>query len=196
MFEALAPLREAFPAARWVAPHKLHLTLVFLGPTDPARVAHLTRAMGAAGAHQQFDVATGEGGGRANQWRGGVAWLRLGPGASRVARLALDLDAALGSATYDESHMPRPHLTVARGVSPEVLAAIREWSAANPPLRWHVDRLVLFRSHTDSRGSRYEELATADLIARRSNVTDDMRLTGARRAPRLRNQSNTGVDRE
>lgn len=168
MVDALAALRQAFPEARWVAPHKLHLTLVFLGPTDPARLTDVAQAIeGVARAHEQFIVATGEGGGRANQWRGGVAWLRLASGASEVALLALVLDAAVGSATYDAGRAPRPHLTVARGASGELLAALGEWSAANSPLGWRVDRLVLFRSHTDPKGSRYDELATANLIARR-----------------------------
>ena len=173
MFDALEPLRATFPAVRWVAPRKQHLTLVFLGPTDAARVTHVAHALeSVARARGQFSVATGEGGGRADQWRGGVAWLRLASGASEVARLALDLDAALGSATYDHNRVPRPHLTVARGVSREALAALREWSGANPPLRWRVDRLVLFRSRTDPKGSHYDELATAALAARRPGPGD------------------------
>ena len=168
MSASLAPLRAAFPRARWVEPSKLHLTLVFLGPTDPVRVTHVATAMEGVGrAHERFSVATGDGGGRASQRRGGVAWLRLAAGASEVARLALELDAAIGSAVYDECHMPRPHLTVARGISEEALGALRGWSAENAPLRWMVDRLALLRSHTGPPGSRYDELATADLIAHR-----------------------------
>ncbi len=157
---------------RWVVDEKLHLTLVFLGPTDPARVPSIVQALTrVAGEHEAFSVATGEGGGRANQRRGGVAWLGLSSGAGKVAALARDVDEALGTATYGEERAPRPHLTVARGVSEEALAALREWSAARPPLDWYVDRLVLVRSHTDPGGSRYEPLASVALLTAPAQAT-------------------------
>jgi 2'-5' RNA ligase len=170
VYDALAPLRAAFPRARWVAPNKMHLTLAFLGPTDPAQVPAITQAMdGVARGHPAFEVGTADGGGRAKQWRGGVAWIRLGLGAHAVAKLALDLDGAIGSGTYDERHAPRPHLTVARGVSEEALVALRELSSARSSLTWQVDRVALLRSQTDPRGSRYEELAETRLVARRTS---------------------------
>jgi 2'-5' RNA ligase len=143
---------------RWLPADKLHLTLVFLGPTDPARLpALIAAAEGVAGRHARFGMVTSEGGGRISD-RGGVAWLRLGDGARETADLALDLDAAFGSATYDERRRPQPHLTVARGATKEVLADLRDWASREQPLAWQVDRIVLFRSHTDPGGSRYESL--------------------------------------
>jgi len=164
-WDALAPIRSDHPRVRWLPPQKLHLTLVFLGPTDQPRVAALAAATGRVAArHAAYEVATAEAGGRIDEFRGGVAWLRLREGGRATADLALDLDVELDSRTYDDRRRPRPHLTVARGATDEALADLRTWAAREPPLAWLVDRIVLFRSHTDPGGSRYEELGSWPLI--------------------------------
>jgi 2'-5' RNA ligase len=76
--------------------------------------------------------------------------------------LSLAVDDAIGSGIYDERNAPRPHLTVGRGVSDEALAHLRTL-AAGLDIGWTVDRIVLFRSHTEAGGSRYEALAGAAL---------------------------------
>jgi 2'-5' RNA ligase len=155
----MAALRERNPDARWLPPHKLHLTLVFLGQTEPGdvqRIAAVTAAV--AQRHRAYEVVTGDGGGRVHTERGGVCWLRLAEGGRETAQLALDLDEELGSATYDTTHPPHPHLTLARGIDRAALDDVRSTSRGLT-LRWVVDRLVLFRSYTDPGGSLYEELA-------------------------------------
>jgi 2'-5' RNA ligase len=166
VWEALAEVRTRHPQCKWLPINKLHLTLVFLGQTDATRVPALAAAVDrVAGQHRPFNVATGDGGGRLHDRRGGVAWLRLAEGGHRVAQLSLDLDNTIGSHTFDERHAPRPHLTVARGISEAALNDLRG-VAARITLGWTVGQLVLFRSHTDPKGSRYELLAA-------SSLTDD-----------------------
>ena len=151
-FEALTGLRARHPSARWLPPEKLHLTLVFLGQTDARQVDQIAAATAAVAArHPAYRVTTGEGGGRVNTERGGVCWLRLAEGGHQTAQLALDLDAALGSAIYDATHAPHPHLTLARGVDRQTLDEVR---ATTRPLtfQWVADRLVLFRSYTNLHG--------------------------------------------
>lgn len=115
-----------------------------------------------AARHAPYQVATGEGGGRTGDRRGGVAWLRLAEGGHETGQIALDLDRAIGSATYDAGRPPHPHLTLARGVDQATLDDLRA-VARDVTLRWMADRLVLYRSYTDPHGSRYEELAAVDL---------------------------------
>jgi 2'-5' RNA ligase len=160
---AMAALRARHPDARWLPPHKLHLTLVFLGQTesrDVQRIAAVTAAV--AERHRAYEVVTGHGGGRVHTERGGVCWLRLAEGGRETSQLALDLDAEIGSATYDATHPPHPHLTLARGIDRATLDDVRS-TAKGLTLRWTADRLVLFRSYTDPHGSVYEELAAFDL---------------------------------
>lgn len=158
-FQALAGLRARHPGARWLPPEKLHLTLVFLGQTDARQIERIAAATAAVAArHHAYRVATGDGGGRVNTERGGVCWLRLAEGGHETAQLALDLDADIGSATYDAEHAPHPHLTLARSVDKETLDDVRA-KARSLTFEWVADRLVLFRSFTDPHGSVYEELA-------------------------------------
>ena len=105
---------------------------------------------------------TGDGGGRITAERGGVCWLRLTEGGHETARLALDLDEAFQSGSYDAAHPPHPHLTLARGIDKPTLDDVRE-TAEDLTLRWTADRLALFRSYTDPGGSIYEELSTHPL---------------------------------
>ncbi len=162
-WRALGALRERHPAARWLPPDKLHLTLVFLGQTPAERVAHVADAMTTvARSRAPLTVATGDGGGIVRDQRGGVAWLRLAAGSDDVAELALELDRAIGSRTYDARRQPRPHLTVARAVDQPLLDDLAVISRGLH-LEWAVDRLALLRSQTDPAGSRYEELATCRL---------------------------------
>ena len=165
VWEALADVRGLHPQVRWLPPSKLHLTLVFLGSTNPARVEEISTSLErVAPSHRSFDVATGDGGGRSGGRRGGVAWLRLADGGPEVAQLSLDMDDAIGAHTYSTNKAPRPHLTVARRATD---AAINDLRALADPLQlaWTVDRVTLFRSHTDPSGSRYEELTSIALGA-------------------------------
>lgn len=164
-WEALAEVRTLHPLVRWLPPTKLHLTLVFVGSTDPARVDAISTAVErVAQSHQTFDVATGDAGGRVDGQRGGVAWLRIADGGHEVVQLSLDIDEAIGGYAFDATSPPRPHLTLARGATESAVNDMRTF-AHGIRLSWTVDRIVLFRSHTDPRGSRYEELASRALRA-------------------------------
>jgi 2'-5' RNA ligase len=159
LWRALAELRAAHTDARWTDPDQYHATLVFLGATNPAAVPAMATGLGEVAARwSAFDAVTGAAGGIAGGRRGGVAWLRLRDGHDELARLSLEVDEALASATYGEDFRPRPHVTLARRVDRAFLDHLH---AAAPELttRWRVERLVLYRSHTSSAGSRYEELA-------------------------------------
>ncbi len=148
---------------RWVPPEKLHLTLVFLGQTDAHEVARIGAAVEQVAAHSPvFQVATGEGGGRAGGRRGGVAWLRISHGGDEVAQLSVELDKAIGGHADNATTAPRPHLTLARQVTEAALAEARE-VAQRIHLAWLVDRVVLLRSLPEPDGSRYEHLAAAGL---------------------------------
>ena len=158
LWQSLADVRARHPEARWLEPAKLHLTLVFLGATDPGEIDRLTAAVAhVTGRWRTLEAGTGEAGGYLGTRRGGVAWLTVREGRVQLSRLSRELDAAMAACTYAR-HGPRPHLTLARRVDAKLLA---ELQATPPPeIRFPVDRVKLMRSHTGPGGSRYEELAT------------------------------------
>ena len=161
LWRRLAPLREQHPAARWSPASKLHLTLVFLGPTDPADIPRIDATVARVTASwPPFVVETGEGGGFMGEG-GGVAWLQLARGREDAAQLALSLDDALGARSY-ERRPPRPHLTLARRVTRPLLEEVHRVDTA---LRtaFELDRAVLFRSHSGPGSAEYEELSSFPL---------------------------------
>jgi RNA 2',3'-cyclic 3'-phosphodiesterase len=151
-------LRGRHPMARWTPPEQLHLTMVFLGDVQADEVPRIDAAVAAiARGWPAFEVTMGVGDGFIGRRRGGgVAWLRVADGYDDVAQLARSLDQAIGADAFARVP-PRPHLTLARGVTEELLADLRAGSP-RPDLGWTVDSVVLFRSHGDSSGSTYEEL--------------------------------------
>lgn len=164
MVEAVAPLRARHSAARWTRPDQLHLTMAFLGAMAPDEVPRLEQAIaGVTARWAPFAVTMGDGGGFTQREDGGVAWLTVGEGAERVAALSLELDEAMATRAF-ERRPPRPHLTLARKVTDDLLADVRDL-APHLDLGWQVDNVALFRSYTDRHGSRYEELARYPLAA-------------------------------
>lgn len=112
---AVAPLRAAVPAARWVRPNQFHLTLAFLGETAADRAPALAQAL-----REKLEQ---EGGFRAHFSALGTfpnagpirtLWLGLEP-AVRFVRLAELVQDGLRVASVDSDDKPfRSHVTLAR----------------------------------------------------------------------------------
>lgn len=148
---------------RWVRMDGLHLTLRFLGPTDPGRLTDARAAVKAAGAGQDsFEVGLAGAGTFPNPGRPRVLWLGLGRGLDTLEALTVRLSAALAEHGWPHDDRPvRPHLTLARsdGVAAGPLVAGRLLAAAaDLDLRWTADRIVLFESRTGGGPARYVRL--------------------------------------
>lgn len=184
---AVQPVQEKLPGARWQSPDTWHLTLRFLGETDPDALPGLERAVREAAAPQvAFRLALGEAGSFERRGRGRVAWIGLASGATEVERLAQRLALACGSPA--EAGLPvQVHLTVARDAPDELVGALARaldaarvsGSPARPPgrvglgsgaphgpggggsLAWIADRLVLYRSQLGRDGARHTPLFEA-----------------------------------
>ena len=127
-----APLRRRLPAARWVPAESLHLTLRFLGATDPDRVPRLVDAVRPAFAAFEPLTLRLAGGGTFPPARparvawvgidGGGALLELQREVAAAADAALDLDA--------EGRPFHPHVTLARPRRPWNRGASEEFARA------------------------------------------------------------------
>lgn len=103
-----------------------------------------------------FDVTLGRGGGRARRGDG-VAWLDVDRGAAEVTQLAASLEDAIGWRGGSRPSGQRPHVTVARRASPELVEALSR-TLPHPPIAWRVAEVVVFRSHLRRTGAAYERL--------------------------------------
>ena len=154
--EAVAPLRERFPKARWVPEGNQHLTLKFLGSTYPRLVEWVTSTVGeVASAQGAFETRLVGLGAFPNARRARVLWAGLDDAGSSLAAIAGALDEALAREFKIEKRAFTPHLTVAR-FEPRVAVDPIDVEFESEPFQ--IDRLVLFRSHLRRPAPVYEPL--------------------------------------
>jgi 2'-5' RNA ligase len=115
---AIAPLRNAAPALRWISPEKWHLTVRFIGDQPVERVGEIRDAIDAATArHVDAPLAIGGVGAFPNFRRARVVWIGVAPD-PRLEMLHHDVESACVALGMEHEGRPfRPHITVAR-VSP------------------------------------------------------------------------------
>jgi 2'-5' RNA ligase len=156
--EAVVPLRERFPKARWVPPQNQHVTVKFLGSTWPRLVEWVPETISSvARRHEPFATRLGELGAFPKARAARVLWAGLDDAHGRLERLAADLDEALAREFAPEKRAFTPHLTVARFDPP---VALEPLEVAFESRSFEIDRIVLFRSHLRRPAPVYEPIGT------------------------------------
>ena len=150
---------------RWAGEDALHLTLAFLGPVDPGRVAEIEHDIGRVAArHDPASLATHRLGAFARPGSARVLWYGVADPDGRMTALAHDLAEALGLPAEEPF---RPHVTLARARRRSV--DLRGWiepaSESAPEGILAVREVHLMRSHLGRGPARYETLATFPLGA-------------------------------
>ena len=161
--DRVAGLRSRLPPARWVPLDNLHLTLRFLGETNPDRVAGLGRALEQGlGCQPTLRLRLRDGGCFPPRRPARVAWVGFEP-APELARLQAVVAAAVEERLgLDPDRRPfHPHLTLARPRRPWPRAAVDRWSRAFAGPQgpaFDVAEVELMRSHLGPAGARHESL--------------------------------------
>ena len=152
---------EQVEGLRWTDPDGWHVTLAFLGETDPAAVPELAERLAAVAArHEPTKLRTGGLDAFPTRARARVAWYGVEDVDGRIAALSADVSAAL---SLGATQTLRPHLTLARAQGDHV--DLRSWlgSASAPAGNLVADRIELMRSHVGAGPARYETVATINL---------------------------------
>jgi RNA 2',3'-cyclic 3'-phosphodiesterase len=166
--ELAARVRAEGLRGRWVPPDNIHLTLAFLGATEPAAVPRIGAAIAEAVLGQKpFDLVPAGLGIFPGRRRPRVLWVGLQGDVEALAALTAAVGGALaplGIAPPRRDTMG--HLTLARAravFDPDALAAVfqRHRGFTGPP--FHVDRIILYRSQLGTGPARYHSLAVAVL---------------------------------
>jgi 2'-5' RNA ligase len=159
--EAVKPVRERFPKARWVPIQNQHVTVKFLGSTYPRLVDWVTGSISTVtGHHAPFPTRVEGLGAFPNAHRARVLWAGLHDGDGRLERLAAALDEAFAREFAPEKRGFTPHLTVARFNPPVGLGPLELAFESEP---FEIDRIVLFRSHLRRPAPVYEPIGTFPL---------------------------------
>lgn len=147
---------------RWTDPAGWHLTLAFLGSTDPEGVPEIRDALARAVDEQPaFELTAGGLGAFPSARRARVAWYGIADAERRLAGLAARVRRELDI----EAGPFRPHVTLGRARD-ERGVDLRGWLLGTeaPIGRVVVDRVELMRSHIGRGPARYETLAAVPLL--------------------------------
>lgn len=150
-------LRPGMPPGSWVRAEGLHLTLRFLGDTEPGRVPALGAALEAALAQApSFALALGTLGAFPPKGRSRVLWLGSADegGLAHLAEVVEGVVRLQGFAP--ENRTFHGHLTLCRFRQPGRLTLPEVGDVAT----FQVDRAVLFQSHLRSQGAEHVPLAS------------------------------------
>lgn len=160
---------------RWTAPNALHLTLHFIGevPVERAELLRISFA-NLASTSGTIRLRTGSLGVFPNQKRPRVVWIGLDGHTDRLKTLHRESGALLDRLAFPlEERSFRPHLTLGRARDSvdklfpyqltEAFQAGSVQEIISHPIEFTVSDLMLFRSHLEKSGARYEQLATIRL---------------------------------
>lgn len=148
------------PKARWTAPEKAHLTLVFLGEVADDRLSAIMQELAELeAASLQLRIT------RLGSFsRTGVLFAEVDP-ASDLRHLQAQVEQRMSRCDFIQERRPyRPHITLARFHPVRGLNQARLASLRSPlPVSFRVDAMNLYRSHLSSKGSSYEILVQKKL---------------------------------
>jgi len=156
--------RPDLAGLRWTDPESWHVTLAFLGATDPDRVGEITSTMRRVAArHPTMQLPTGGIGGFPSARRARVAWYGVDDRGRALASLARALR---GSLRTDARGPFRAHVTLGRAGRSAV--DVQGWTRGTtaPIGELSVERIELLRSYVSRSGARYELVANAPVGTR------------------------------
>jgi 2'-5' RNA ligase len=145
--------------ARWTAPEKAHLTLVFLGEVAEARLSSIEREVGAIHA-APLDIRVTH---LDSFPRAGVLFAAVAPSA-RLSHLHTVIASSMKDLGFPQECRPyHPHLTLARFRSGERFDEGRRRLPPSLLRSFPVEVVNLYRSRLTSEGSIYEVMAQKKL---------------------------------
>ena len=129
----LKEFRAIAPQVKWVRAENLHVTLKFLGETEPAKLGPLQNVLSAVRSTEPVNLEFRALGFFPHEKRPRVFWAGM-EASVNLKPLAADIDQAVHRLGFPLEERPfTPHLTLARfqppGIPPKLLQAIKEKSA-------------------------------------------------------------------
>ncbi|MGB7847475.1 MAG: RNA 2',3'-cyclic phosphodiesterase [Candidatus Acidiferrum sp.] len=131
----LKELRGIAPHAKWVRTENLHVTLKFLGETEPAKISAIESALGSIRSMQPVTLEFRGLGFFPNEKRPRVFWVGM-ESSSNLQAFADEIDRSMHEMGFPLEDRPfTPHLTLARfsppGLPPKLGSAATDQSSRN-----------------------------------------------------------------
>ncbi len=155
----VASLRR-YSGFKWVLPEQMHVTLKFLGESEPEAVQRLDSELAKSGSVRAFGIKIAGAGAFPDLTRPKVIWLGVREGAQSLAKLAEGVERAAKHAGFPaDGGRFRAHLTLARArESGPLPAGLDGLLAGAPELCWQCDRFYMIKSVLTPKGPVYTPL--------------------------------------
>jgi 2'-5' RNA ligase len=161
-----ASLGSTATPLKWVRPDHAHLTLIFLGEVDVARVPSLVDTIGMEVELPPFDIVFGGIGVFPRHGAARVLWIGIDAGGSPLRALQIALTARVSARGIPiEARDFHPHLTLARWTRSRPSDRHRALAAGRPGAiaRQRVEWATLYESRLSPSGATYVPLTRANL---------------------------------
>jgi 2'-5' RNA ligase len=164
-------LRRAFPNVRvgWERPEKLHITLKFLGDTEPWELEKLISAMGEiAGRHASFRLKLSDTGRFPSRQRPRILWIGFIDNSDVLSELHADIeDVCRRQGFKEDGRRYWPHVTIGRIREPMRASVLCDahLRTAIEPVEFEIAEIAIYESKLQSSGSVYSVLSTVNLRA-------------------------------
>jgi len=156
--ELQAELKRAGVRARFTRPEGIHLTLKFLGATEPDQVPRLAQRLETLAArYAPMELEASGLGAFPNLRRPRVLWVGVRAPAE-LARLQDELEGVMAEEGFGKEERPfHPHLTLAREPDPRAAAQLERFAQGRERSlgRFGAEALILFESALQPSGARY-----------------------------------------
>jgi RNA 2',3'-cyclic 3'-phosphodiesterase len=154
---------------KWVRPENLHVTLKFIGQTDPAKLDSIRAALTSVRSPQEVRLHFSNIGFFPSAKRPRVIWGGM-DASQNLAPLAQAVDQQIATLGFPaEDHAFTPHLTLARldppGIAPELRAAIEKHATRDFGVL-HTSELHLIESKLKPSGAEYTTLQSFPFVSK------------------------------
>jgi 2'-5' RNA ligase len=160
-------LKQIEAQVSWVKPANIHLTVKFLGPVAPSRIAGIRQAVErAVRSCSPFEVEVAGTGCFPSPRNPKVLWVGLSHVPNQLLQLQQSVEDELARAGFPrESKRFSPHLTIGRVRSPRGASAVAERliASAFDPLAFSATQVIVMRSDLNPSGSVYTHQALIQL---------------------------------
>ena len=141
---------------KMVPPDNWHVSLRFLGTVDLVTYERFLHGVTEIESESSFRIRLQGIGGFPKTSKASVVWLGVSEGDQGLARLNDIAEGAATDASLQQEERPfRPHLTLARVRPPQ---NVDHSSNAQIDFSWTAGEAVVYRSHINGGGARYEPL--------------------------------------
>lgn len=142
---------------KWVAPRNYHLTMAFIGNTDPERIRDIENVLETV-KYRRFTMNFGGVGVFPSPAKARVLWMGIRTGSDVLTKISADITSGLIKSGFQIDGKPfSPHLTIARFRVPQKIEK-KAFELRAEAGEMTADRIILYKSELNPSGPVYSEI--------------------------------------